>query len=170
MNICVQGYISYFKGGDPKGFPKKITKIIDCQMSNNQANAYIGVVKMEVKKNRDAEASRKINQILFNKEPISKSYYGFKCPFDTQNTRKNEKEKAKQEEKARQDLLNKILKLPKIKELRENEPEIVENINKMNITQLQFLFEKITEPVESIHHSQMKKNKKKKKKKNFLLI
>ena len=36
------GYISYFKGGDPKGFPKKITKIIDCQMSNNQANAYIG--------------------------------------------------------------------------------------------------------------------------------
>ena len=27
---------------------------------------------MEVKKNRDAEASRRLIQILFNKEPISK--------------------------------------------------------------------------------------------------
>ena len=50
-----------------------ITKIIDCQMSNNQANAiHRTSVQLEVKKNRDAEASSEVNPILFNKEPISK--------------------------------------------------------------------------------------------------
>ena len=152
------GYISYFKGGDPKGFPKKITKIIDCQMSNNQANAYIGVVKMEVKKNRDAEASRKINP-----NSIQQGTYFQKATMAS-NVHLIHKIQGNNEEKARQDLIKKILKLPKIKELEEIEPEIVGNINKMNITQLQFLFEKITEPVESIHHSQNEEEQEKEEK------
>ena len=42
----------------------------------------------------------------------------------------------------------------------------------MNITQLQFLFEKITEPVESIHHSQNEEEQEKEKKilANFFYI
>ena len=66
------GYISYFKGGNPKGFPKKITKIIDCKMSPTQANAYINIVKMEVKKIEMQKLQKNLTQILFNKEHIFK--------------------------------------------------------------------------------------------------
>lgn len=43
------GYVSYFKGGNPKGFPKKITEYIYVEMNDNQKDTYIKILRSTLK-------------------------------------------------------------------------------------------------------------------------
>ena len=140
------GYISYFKGGNPKGFPKKITKIIDCKMSNVQANAYIGIVKMEVKKNRDAEASKKLNP-----NSIQQGTYFQKATMAS-NVHLIRKVEGNDEEKIRKELLKRILESPKIIKAQEENKDVFKEIKLMSLYDLKLLDEDIN--VETVHHSQ----------------
>jgi hypothetical protein len=140
------GYISYFKGGNPKGFPRKITKIIDCRMSNVQANAYIGIVKMEVKKNRNAEASRQLNP-----NSIQQGTYFQKATMAS-NVHLIRKVEGNNQEKIRKELIDKILQSPKIIKAQENKEELFEEIKLMTLFELRFLDEEIN--IDTVHHSQ----------------
>ena len=42
-------------------------------MKGAQSRSYIGIVKMEIKKNRDSEASRKLNQIQLTRNIFQKA-------------------------------------------------------------------------------------------------
>ena len=142
------GYVSYFKGGNPEGFPEKITKIIDCKMGSSQANAYIDIVKMEVKKNRDAEASKKINP-----NSIQQGTYFQKATMAS-NVHLVHKTQGNNTSKAKQDLIDNILSLDVIQRLEESKPgeDIAGQIRSLNIYELTALYEDIS--VDSIHHSQ----------------
>jgi len=142
------GYISYFKGGNPEGFPEKITKIIDCRMDSSQADAYIDIVKMEVKKNRDAEASKKLNP-----NSIQQGTYFQKATM-TSNVHLVHKIQGNDKDKRIKELLNKILNLEVIKRLIQSKPneDVIGQISSMNIYELSELYEEIN--VDSIHHSQ----------------
>ena len=43
------GYGSYFKGGNPKGFPKKITEYVYAEMNDKQKETYTTVLKSSLK-------------------------------------------------------------------------------------------------------------------------
>ena len=141
------GYISYFKGGNPKGFPKKITKIIDCKMSPTQANAYIGIVKMEVKKNRDAEASREVNP-----NSIQQGTYFQKATMVSNVHLMRRDDEEEDEEKTRKELLKRILESPKIIKAQEKNKDLFKEIKSMSLYDLKLLDEDIN--VETVHHSQ----------------
>lgn len=44
------GYVSYFKGGNPKGFPKKITEYVYVEMNSKQIETYQKVLKSSLKR------------------------------------------------------------------------------------------------------------------------
>ena len=142
------GYISYFKGGNPLGFPKKITKIIDCKMSDVQANAYISIVKMEVKKNRDAEASKKINP-----NSMQQGTYFQKATM-VSNVFLTHTAQAQDENKRRKELITEILKVPALSN------ELREQLVTMSVYDLIDLLVELNEDVDTVHEPQSKEEKK----------
>lgn len=142
------GYVSYFKGGNPKGFPKKTTKIIDCWMSKIQAEAYMSVVKMEVKKNRDAEASKKLNP-----NSIQQGTYFQKATM-VSNVFLARTTQSQNENKRRKELIKKILEFPDL----DNESK--QQLYRMSIYDLIEFYEELNEDVDTIHEPQTKEERK----------
>ena len=139
------GYISYFKGGNPRGFPKKITKIIDCKMKGAQSRSYIGIVKMEIKKNRDSEASRKLNP----NSTRQGTYFQKACMCsNVKLTYTRNDQISKQEIK---NIKNSIIKQIREMTLKKGigNSDILDKINNMNLLQLQELQE--LQDSDSIH-------------------
>ena len=46
----IKGYVSYFRGSDPRAFPEATVKYVKCEMSNFQYRSYITVLKQEEKR------------------------------------------------------------------------------------------------------------------------
>jgi len=46
----IRGYVSFFRGADPRAYPKAIVKYVKCEMSNFQYRSYITVLKQEEKR------------------------------------------------------------------------------------------------------------------------
>ena len=138
------GYISYFKGGNPKGFPKKITKIIDCRMKGAQADRYNGIVKKEIKQNEDAELSQSINP----NSTKEGTYFQKACMYSnvnliyTKQTNLTQEEIKKEKRKLKESLLT-----------GENNPEEVINaIKSMSLAELQELADmKDSADIDTIH-------------------
>ena len=57
----IKGYVSYFRGAPPHVFPEQVVKYVNCQMSEFQQSAYLGVLKYEISQFKNIK--KKITEI-----------------------------------------------------------------------------------------------------------
>lgn len=91
LEYMCSGYISYFKGGNPKGFPKKITEYVYTPMNNNQIDLYQNILEYELKKHVKERKnttynikSREVSNVILH----GGNFESYK-PDNTKTTREN---------------------------------------------------------------------------------
>ena len=68
LKYCMSGYVSYFKGGSPKGYPERINEIKGHRMSKNQEYQYENILISEIGKD--------INKSLYQENKSNKTTAG----------------------------------------------------------------------------------------------
>ena len=91
------GYVSYFKGGNPKGFPKKITEYVYVEMNKKQKEEYVKLLKTKLKKLKNLEkTSSNVNYFVKCREISNILIPSTKVVVDSDSA-KNEKEQGKED-------------------------------------------------------------------------